>query len=245
MQHDLVVDNNDGYDVRIDFNQALQALGTGMLGTTAPTTPYPCEIWNDQSSGKVWRRNSANTAWLQFGKLDAVKVADIPAGGTTGQSLVKNSNVDGDVGWGASGLPISGGNITGNLTITGTLGVTGTTTHTGRVTVNAGDIGIILTAASGQWCRYRSQNARIWDFGSDLNGNFQIDDDTAGAARFLIDAAGNTTIYQSLTVNGNETVQGVQVANGGDAGFQLYAAQGAHARYLSQVNNVRQWRFGC
>jgi hypothetical protein len=244
MQHDLVVDNNDGFDVRIDINQALQALGSMMLGTVPPAPTYPCELWADNSTGKIWIRNSANTVWLQFGRLDVPEVGGLPAGGAAGQVLVKASAVDGDASWGQGGLPSTGGTLSGDLTITGNLQVNGVTNTYNTLSVNLSD-GLLINVPAGQWGRLITRGAREWRTGVDPSGNWSVTDQSAGATRFLVDANGNVTFYQGIWVSGGVNVTGAVVSNAGDAGFQLYAAQGGYARYLAQVNNVRQWRWGC
>lgn len=98
-QHDLVIDNDSGIDVRLDINQALQALGSMQMGPAAPSPAYPCQLWADTTTGLIKMRNSANTAWIVVGKID---VADypVPAGGGIQASLLKASAADGDLAWG-------------------------------------------------------------------------------------------------------------------------------------------------
>ena len=118
-QHDLVIDNGPGINVRLDINQALQSLGSMELGTSAPAPTYPCQRWADLTTGLLKKRNSANTAWLADGKLDVATGGGVPVGGATGAILTKNSAADGDMIWQSTVgfLPTTGGTITGNLVV--------------------------------------------------------------------------------------------------------------------------------
>ena len=124
-QHDLVIDNGPGINVRLDINQALQSLGSMELGTSAPAPTYPCQRWADLTTGLLKKRNTANTAWLADGKLDVATGGGVPVGGAAGAILTKNSAADGDMIWQSTVgfLPTTGGTITGNLVVNGTLTV--------------------------------------------------------------------------------------------------------------------------
>lgn len=67
---DLVVPNSSGAGVRSAINSRLLALGTGQSGSTAPSTTYPYQFWNDTTAGLAKVRNGANTAWITIGPLD-------------------------------------------------------------------------------------------------------------------------------------------------------------------------------
>lgn len=69
-QHDMTVDNGAGLAVRADINLALKALASQSSGATAPSPTFPCQIWADTGTSRLWRRNSANTAWLDMGPID-------------------------------------------------------------------------------------------------------------------------------------------------------------------------------
>jgi hypothetical protein len=102
--HDLVISNDTGINVRTDIQGAVQALGTNFQGAV-PLAIYPCQIWADSGTGLLKIRNIANTAWITLGALDTANFGH---------------------------LPLTGGALAGpgNLTIGGTLGVTGVTTFT-------------------------------------------------------------------------------------------------------------------
>jgi hypothetical protein len=239
-QHDLVVDNGSGITVRLDLNQALQALGTGQAGTTAPAPAYPCQSWADLSTGLMKKRNSANTAWLADGKYDTPTAGGVPVGGAAGAILMKNSAADGDMVWTGTGgfLPTTGGTISGNLGITGTLFVQGTISSATPMQVNvaAGAYAIYYGSVSG---------ARQFYWGVNPAGNWVIVDNTGGAQRFVITPAGAASFANNLTVSGNfntNSINGTVIA--ASTNIQMIAPSGVAAWYYSTVTGVRQWLFG-
>jgi microcystin-dependent protein len=67
--HDYVIDNAPGINVREDMNLALQAIVTVNSGVGEPVTKYPGMFWLDLSDqtkpdGVIRQRNQANNAWL-------------------------------------------------------------------------------------------------------------------------------------------------------------------------------------
>lgn len=80
-QHDMNVANGPGLTFRTAMNAALQALASQSSGATAPNPTFPCQIWADTGTGRLRQRNSANTAWVDRGALDAVSFLSL-AGGT-------------------------------------------------------------------------------------------------------------------------------------------------------------------
>jgi hypothetical protein len=71
-QHDMTVDNGAGVAVRADINLALKALASQSSGPSAPSPTFPCQLWADTGTGRLKRRDSANTLWLDVGILDAL-----------------------------------------------------------------------------------------------------------------------------------------------------------------------------
>src|SRR5215831_12842409 len=98
-QHDFVIDDADGAIVRADINAALQALASGSLGTSTPSTTYPGMLWADTTNSLLKMRNSADSAWITLGALDEAFLGLVPAGGSTGQILTKASGSDLDTAW--------------------------------------------------------------------------------------------------------------------------------------------------
>ena len=103
----------------------------------------------------------------------------------------------------------------GNLTVSGALVVSGALTTSGDITLGGNIVGnndgaIQISSPAANHARFFSTvaGARSWAFGCISNGAFWLGDLTAGAARINIDTAGNITIYQSLVVGVNLTVNG-------------------------------------
>ena len=94
-QHDMVIDNNTGRNVRLDINDALAALVTNNSGDTEPTTKYAFQFWVDTSGATtiLKMRDEANTNWIVLGDASSANLgALLKSGGTmTGQLLFRNS----------------------------------------------------------------------------------------------------------------------------------------------------------
>lgn len=234
--HDLTIANGPGINVRQDIEAALQALGSNFFGPAVPLIAYPCQIWADSSAGLLRIRNTPNTAWITLGPLDTASFGM---------------------------LPLTGGTITGNLTVNGTTNVAtlNSAGHgvTGALNVSGGaNFGSAVTAggnfnvsvASGQNALYFSTVAgvRQWYSGCISTGVYFINDQTAGANRLTIDTAGLVTIAQGLTVNGNLSAQGSRFDVGGSTFLTtvctLTAPAGQQAYYHSVVAGARDWIFG-
>ena len=63
-QHDFNIANQTFPSFRADLNDALVAAATMSAGASAPTTPYPYQLWFDTTTGTWKVRNSGNTAWV-------------------------------------------------------------------------------------------------------------------------------------------------------------------------------------
>jgi hypothetical protein len=63
-QHDFNIANQTFPSFRADLNNALVAAATMSAGASAPTTPYPYQLWFDTTTGTWKVRNSGNTAWI-------------------------------------------------------------------------------------------------------------------------------------------------------------------------------------
>lgn len=57
--------NSNGATFRGNVNTALQALATQSSGGSAPTTTYPYMWWRNSSTGVLYQRNAANSAWVE------------------------------------------------------------------------------------------------------------------------------------------------------------------------------------
>jgi hypothetical protein len=55
---------SSGLNVRVNLNGADAALASEHEGASAPTRTWPHMPWRDHASGKRWRRDASNAAWL-------------------------------------------------------------------------------------------------------------------------------------------------------------------------------------
>lgn len=80
-QSTLAIGDGSGASVRAAINAALQALASNNEGTSEPPTAYAGMWWADTTNGLLKWRNSANTAWITIGKLDAANFGLLPLSG--------------------------------------------------------------------------------------------------------------------------------------------------------------------
>jgi hypothetical protein len=92
-QHDMTLDNASGLAFRGDANAALQALASQCSGAAAPSPSFPCQMWGDTGTGRLKQRNSANTAWLDMGPLDAALRDSASAGAYASDTGAANAYV--------------------------------------------------------------------------------------------------------------------------------------------------------
>ena len=69
-QHDYVIDNSTGANVRADINSALQAIVTNNSGSSAPSSTFPFMLFADSSAGTMKIRNAADNAFIELFQLD-------------------------------------------------------------------------------------------------------------------------------------------------------------------------------
>jgi len=76
-QHDYVIDNSTGQNVRSDINSVLQAIVTNNSGSSAPSTTYPFQLFANTTTSKLQIRNAANNAFVDLLGLDgSILLAD-------------------------------------------------------------------------------------------------------------------------------------------------------------------------
>lgn len=94
-QHDYVIDNATGANVRADLNNALAAIVSQNSGSTAPATTYAFQFWVDTSSGSILKiRNAANSAWLTVGDVSIANFGHLALSGGTLTGAITFSNTD-------------------------------------------------------------------------------------------------------------------------------------------------------
>ena len=69
-QHDYVIDNSTGQNVRQDINNALQAIVTNNSGSSAPSATFPFMLFADSAAGTMKIRNAADNAFIELFQLD-------------------------------------------------------------------------------------------------------------------------------------------------------------------------------
>ena len=65
-QHDYVIDNSTGANVRADINSALQAIATNNSGSSAPSATFPSQFFADTSAGIMKLRNTSDNGYVNL-----------------------------------------------------------------------------------------------------------------------------------------------------------------------------------
>lgn len=102
-QHDMVIENGTGRDVRLDINDAFAALVSNNSGTTEPADTFPFMFWYDSTDGILKLRNSADSAWIELFFIDGSGIVSLGADatellqidGTGGYPVIKLLGTDG------------------------------------------------------------------------------------------------------------------------------------------------------
>tara|TARA_R110002167_G_scaffold284302_1_gene489453 strand:- start:47 stop:709 length:663 start_codon:yes stop_codon:yes gene_type:complete len=69
-QHDLTIANQTAANARADINNALQALGSTLSGSTEPSDPSIGMLWYDTNNNLLKLRSEANDNWIPIGYFD-------------------------------------------------------------------------------------------------------------------------------------------------------------------------------
>lgn len=208
-QHDMIIANDTGANVRSDLNNALQALASTSKGNSAPATPYAGQLWVDDNtpSSSVWTLSMYDgTDWIVIGYFDTTNNIFIPpiGGGTatvassstvdlgaTQQSVVTISGTTTITSFGSSMLPGQTKLVVASgawqLTYNGTSMILNT--GAANYTAAAGDVFRVTCVSSG--------NYRVTI--SPLNGT------TPGGALHKVIA----TTYDISTASGTQSITGV------------------------------------
>ena len=65
-QHDYIIDNSTGANVRSDINSALQAIATNNSGSSAPSTTFASQFFADTNAGIMKLRNTSNNGYVNL-----------------------------------------------------------------------------------------------------------------------------------------------------------------------------------
>ena len=84
-QHDYVIDNSTGANVRADINSVLQAIASNNSGSSAPSTTFALQFFANTTDSLLQFRNAANNAYINFRKFDGS--LPIPDGSVSTPSL--------------------------------------------------------------------------------------------------------------------------------------------------------------
>ena len=86
-EHDYVIANDTGANVRADLNLALLAIQSQNSKTSAPSTTYAYMFWADTANDILYQRNAANDGWIAVLKLTTGHNLSVTQT-STGKSLV-------------------------------------------------------------------------------------------------------------------------------------------------------------
>ena len=84
-QHDYVIDNSTGANVRADINSVLQAISSNNSGSSAPSTTYALQNFANTTDSMLQLRNAANNAFVNLRKFDGA--LPLPDGSVSSPSL--------------------------------------------------------------------------------------------------------------------------------------------------------------
>ena len=92
-QHDMVIDNSTGLNVRLDINNALAALQSCSSGATAPTTNVVAgQLFYNTSTQTLSVRNAANSAWVDIATGVAAVYLALTGGILTGDLTISKTS---------------------------------------------------------------------------------------------------------------------------------------------------------
>jgi hypothetical protein len=175
-QHDFNIANQTFPSFRSDLNDALQAAATISAGASAPTTPYPYQLWFDTTTDTWKVRNSGNTTWISTITTD-LATGNVGIGTSLPVSAltVEKGNVTGAGQWASSAIALTNPTNIGAYSQIGfgyTPSQTNASSYIGYVSTNQG--------ASG--------------YGDLVFGTRAVNTDTQPSERMRIDSSGNVLI---------------------------------------------------
>lgn len=211
-QHDFTINNQTASSARSDINNALKALASNNSGDAAPTTTFANMLWYETDTNRLYMRNEANTAWLNFGYIDqtgGLEILDntpvVTTAGTQTGVLGDQTTATWQTGTGTTQSLVSPANVKASVlahapaTSTSLNGI-GTYAHVMRyssVVHNAGDT--VAGNLLGTWELYSSTN-------QSAGGDFPI-----AAASKTVTLRGTWRWMSSGLLTGTRTRFGVAV----------------------------------
>ena len=91
-QHDYVIDNSTGANVRADINSVLQAISSNNSGSSAPSTTYALQSFANTTDSMLQLRNAANNAFVNLRKFDGS--LPLPDGSVSSPSLFMSDDTN-------------------------------------------------------------------------------------------------------------------------------------------------------
>ena len=91
-QHDYVIDNSTGANVRSDINSVLQAIVTNNSGSSEPTTTYAFQLFADTTNNVMKIRNAANNTFIELFQLDGTFTLEDGSAASPGLALRDDLN---------------------------------------------------------------------------------------------------------------------------------------------------------
>jgi len=91
-QHDYVIDNSTGQNVRQDINNVLQAIASNNSGSSAPSTTYALQTFANTSTTKLQLRNASNNAFVDLRGFDGS--LPLPDGTAVSPSLFFSDDIN-------------------------------------------------------------------------------------------------------------------------------------------------------
>jgi hypothetical protein len=216
-QHDGIISNDTGANVRSDLNNALGAIFTTHSGATEPSTTYSYQLWMDTSSNVLKIRNSANSAWytLPISPI-ANNTVDINGGTVDGITSLTQTNVAAD----ATDVELKYSGSTKLATTSTGIDVTG------KAVVTEGSSGATPDTAADTLTIQNSSHAGLSILGGTTDSSRIAFGNSTTAVAGLINF-NHTHNYLASYVGGSEAMR---IANGGDISF--YEDTGTTAKFF-------------
>ena len=194
-QHDYVIDNSTGANVRADINSALLAISSNNSGSSAPSTTYALQSFADTTNDMLKLRNEANNGFVNLRMFDGS--LPLPDGSESSPSLFfDNDNNTGIYSSGADTLNITtGGSTAVTVDSSQRVGIGTTSVPTGfKISVN-GDLSLGETGGSDNSFIDQKQNGQLEIINSGR-------DDNAGGIRInrVNNISGDTTYFRDVNI---------------------------------------------
>ena len=212
-QHDYVIDNSTGANVRSDINSVLQAIASNNSGSSAPSTTFALQTFANTTESMWKLRNAANNDYVNLRKFDGK--LPLPDGNASNPSLFFNDDTNtGIFSSNADTFNIAtGGNNVLEINSSGKVGIGESTIDALLVIKGDSDESttpsIRLKDGSDTrecWISNTAGDMVLANGGNDntphcmikmFDGN-QIQFKTANSTRMIIDSSGDTTINGNL-----------------------------------------------